>query len=119
MNINDLRAFIAVAETGSVSRAATRLHLTQPALTRRVQNLEAHLRTSLLDRSTKPPTLTSTGQRVLDNGRRALRSLAELEASCRSDGEVVGPLRLGVAHGLAEFVLVAPLDRVRLAFPRL
>ena len=119
MNMNELRAFIAVAETGSVSRAASRLHLTQPALTRRIQNLEAHLRTSLLDRSTKPPTLTATGRRVLDNGRRVLRALAELEASCRPDGEASGPLRLGVAHGLAESVLVEPLDSVRLVFPKL
>ena len=95
------------------------LRLTQPALTRRIQNLEAHLGVSLLDRTTKPPTLTATGYRVLDSGRRVLRSLTELEASCRPDGEVAGSLRLGVAYGLAEDILAAPLTELQRAFPKL
>ncbi len=119
MNLNDLRAFVAVAETGSVSRAASRLHLTQPALTRRVQNLEAHLRATLLDRTTKPPTLTPTGYRVLDHGRHVLLALTELEDTCRGVGDVVGPLRLGVAHGLAECVLAEPLAELQRTFPKL
>ena len=41
MNLGDLKAFVAVAEAGSVNRAAARLNLTQPAVSRRVQNLEA------------------------------------------------------------------------------
>lgn len=119
MNINDLRALIALADAGSVSRAASMLRLTQPALTRRIQNLESHLGVALLDRATKPPTLTTTGHRVLDGGRRVLRSLTELEASCRTAGDVVGPLRLGVAYGLAEDVLAAPLTELQRAFPKL
>ena len=119
MNLNDLRALVALADAGSVSRAASLLRLTQPALTRRIQNLEAHLGVSLLDRKTKPPTLTTTGRRVLDSGRRVLRSLTELEASCRTDGGTVGPLRLGVAYGLAEDVLAAPLTELQRAFPKL
>lgn len=95
------------------------LNLTQPALTRRIQNLEAYLGVSLLDRATKPPTLTTTGRKVLDSGRRVLRSVTELEASCRQDGQVVGPLRLGIAHGLAEEILAAPLTELQHAFPRL
>lgn len=119
MNLNDIRAFVALADAGSVSRAASMLRLTQPALTRRIQNLEAHLGVSLLDRTTKPPVLTTIGHRVLDSGRRVLRSLTELEASCRSGGDVVGPLRLGVAYGLAEDVLAAPLAELQRAFPKL
>jgi DNA-binding transcriptional LysR family regulator len=41
MNLQDIEAFVAVAETGSVNRAAIRLNLTQPATTRRIQNFEA------------------------------------------------------------------------------
>ena len=40
MNISDIEAFVALAETGSVNRAAIRLHITQPAATRRIQNFE-------------------------------------------------------------------------------
>jgi DNA-binding transcriptional LysR family regulator len=57
MNIQDIQAFIAAAETGSVNRAAVRLNLTQPATTRRIQNFEAALGgDSLFDRSVKPAT---------------------------------------------------------------
>ncbi len=119
MTLNDLRALVTLADAGSVSRAASMLRLTQPALTRRIQNLEAHLGVSLLDRATKPPTLTTSGHRVLDCARRVLRSLTELEASCREDGALVGPLRLGVAYGLAEEVLAAPLTELQRAFPKL
>ena len=43
MNLQDIEAFVAVAEAGSVNRAAARLNLTQPATTRRIQNFEAAL----------------------------------------------------------------------------
>ena len=119
MNIKDLRALVALADAGSVSRAASTLRITQPALTRRIQNLETHLQVSLVDRATKPPTLTATGRRVLDRGRSVLRSLSELEASCREDAETIGPLRLGVAHGLAEDVLTDPLTELTRTFPQL
>lgn len=119
MNLIGLRALVALADTGSVGRAASALGLTQPALTRRIQNLEAHLGVSLLDRTTKPPTLTTTGRRVLDGGRRVLRSLTELESSCRADSEVGGLFRLGVAYGLAEDVLAEPLTELQRGFPKL
>jgi DNA-binding transcriptional LysR family regulator len=50
MNIHDLEAFVAVVETGSIVGASARLNLTQPGVTRRVQNLEEQLATPLLDR---------------------------------------------------------------------
>ncbi|OXH82922.1 LysR family transcriptional regulator, partial [Burkholderia multivorans] len=54
MNTRDLQAFVAVVDSGSMVAAATRLHLTQPGLTRRVQNLETLLGVPLLDRQSKP-----------------------------------------------------------------
>ncbi|MET1412027.1 LysR family transcriptional regulator [Roseibium sp. HPY-6] len=117
MNINDLRALVALADAGSVGRAALMLGLTQPALSRRIQNLETHLEVTLVDRTSKPLTLTSTGRRVLDQGRHLLRSLSELEASCREADQATGPLRLGVAYGLAEDVLAGPLTELRQQFP--
>ena len=66
MNLADLKAYVALAETGSINRAALRLRLTQPAVTRRIQNFETSIRgTVLLDRRVKPPVLTPAGRQVL------------------------------------------------------
>lgn len=119
MNLQDIKAFVAVAETGSIGRAAIRLNLTQPAMTRRVQNFETAIGTVLLDRSTKPPALTPAGQQILERCRRVLEAVAELEAFTSGVDEPAGDLRVGVAHGLAETVLTLPLDALRHRFARL
>lgn len=120
MNFQDIQAFVAVAETGSVSRAALRLNLTQPAVTRRIQSFEATLGEGVLfDRTVKPAGLTATGRHVLEHCRRVLSAVAELEACATSAADPAGELRAGVAHGLGEMVLTTPLDAVRRAFPRI
>lgn len=120
MNIADIRAFVAVAETGSVNRAAVRLNLTQPAVTRRIQSFENALGEGLVfDRAVKPAVLTAAGRRVLDHCRCVLTAVAELEACATSAADPSGELRAGVAHGLGEMVLTTPLDAVRRLFPRI
>ena len=120
MNIQDIQAFVAVAEMGSVNRAALRLNLTQPAATRRIQNFEAALGGDpLFDRSVKPAILTAYGYHVLEHCRRVLVAVAELEACATSATNPAGELRIGVAHGLGEMVLTSPLDAVRRSFPRI
>jgi len=120
VNLLDIEAFVAVAETGSVNRAALRLHRTQPATTRRLQNLEAALGgTRLLDRTARPTALTPAGRRVLEQCRAILRAVAELEAGASGADEVAGELRIGIAHGLGDLVLDAPLDALRDRFPKL
>jgi len=119
MNLADLKAFVAVAETGSINRAALRLGLTQPAATRRVQNFEAAIGAALLDRSSKPPALTAAGRQVLEHCRRVLKAVTELEANAAEQGEPAGELRIGLSPGLAEVVLTSPLDDLRRRFPDL
>ena len=120
MNIQDIRAFVAAAETGSVNRAAARLHLTQPAVTRRIQSFEAAIGDGLLfNRTVKPAVLTALGHHVLEHCRRVLAAVAELEACVTSAADPAGELRAGVAHGLGEMVLTTPLDALRRAFPRI
>src|SRR5436190_12709360 len=81
MNIKDIEAFVAVAETGSVNRAAIRLNLTQPATTRRIQNFEAAIGSApLFNRAVKPAVLTSLGTHILEYCRRVLAAVTELEA---------------------------------------
>ena len=120
MNIQDIEAFVAVAEAGSVNRAAARLNLTQPATTRRIQNFEAAIGGApLFNRSVKPAALTSLGSHVLERCRRVLAAVSELEACTANAADPAGQFRAGVAHGLGDIVMTTPLDAVRRKFSQL
>lgn len=120
MNIPDIEAFVAVAETGSVNRAAARLNLTQPATTRRIQNFEAAIvGAPLFNRAVKPAALTSLGGHVLERCRKVLAAVSELEACTANAADPAGYLKVGVAHGLGDIVMTTPLDALRRAFPRI
>jgi DNA-binding transcriptional LysR family regulator len=89
-DLDDLRGFVAVAELGSFHAAADALHLSQPALTRRIQKLEATLGVQLIDRDTRQLRLSSVGffkaKRVLDDLDAAVLGIREL--GDRATGEV-------------------------------
>jgi DNA-binding transcriptional LysR family regulator len=118
MEFDDLRAFVAVAETRSVSQAARQLFLTQPAVSRRLQRLESSLGNSLVDRRRRPFTLTPAGQGVLRECRRVLHSIREFQTAIAGDGVPVGELKIGVAHALTEVTLTQPLDQLRRKFAK-
>ena len=119
MKISEIRAFLAVAEVGSMHGAAARLNLTQPAVSRLVQRLEAELGAVLFDRSCKPPTLTPAGRQALTHGRRVLQALDDLSGSVADGSEPHGSFRLGVSLGLSQLVLNEPLEDLRRKFPNL
>src|SRR3569623_449619 len=112
MNTTQLRAFLVVAQTASFSRAAEELRLTQPAVSKRVAQLEAELDTRLLDRIGRQVSLTEAGCVLLSC---AQRILAEMEDSRRAiqnlAGAVAGPLRLGTSHHEGQHRLPAVLRR--------
>lgn len=99
MDIANLRAFVEVAETRSFSTAALRLHLTQPAISKRIAALEEAYGARLFDRIGRAVDLTESGRALLP---RARRILADLEDSHRAlsdlSGTVGGTLRLGTSH---------------------
>jgi DNA-binding transcriptional LysR family regulator len=119
MNTHDLEAFLAVVETGSIVAAATRLNLTQPGITRRIQNFEETLGTALLDRQSKPLRPTASGREAYEHARRVLRSLEDMKSGLSLDAPVTGEFRLGITPSLSEAALAAPVDRLRGEFPRL
>lgn len=119
MKISEIRAFLAVAEAGSMHGAAARLNLTQPAVSRLIQRLEAELGAVLFDRSSKPPTLTPAGEQALAHGRRVLQALDDLSGSVAEGADPRGSFRLGVSLGLSQLVLNEPLDSLRRQFPGL
>ena len=119
MNLGDLKAFVAVAETGSINRAAAKLNLTQPAVTRRVQSLEAAIGVPLLDRSSKPPSLTEDGHQALAHGRRVLSAIEDLSMRVGAKRGLNGEFRIGIAPGFADAVLGRPLDDLMRNFPNI
>lgn len=70
IDFDGIQAFVLVAETGGFGKAAAQLHLTQTALTRRIQKLEAYLAVRLLDRTTRSVQMTAVGREFLPQARR-------------------------------------------------
>jgi DNA-binding transcriptional LysR family regulator len=116
---SELQALIAVAENGSMERAASALYVTPSALTRRIQRLETELGLVVLDRHFKPPKLTQAGLEVLDKSRLILASLEGLKASTCGETPAVGPFRLGLSHALAEPEMSEIIIDLGKAFPLL
>lgn len=87
LSLPELEAFLMVAKCGSFSAAASQLNLTQPAVTARVQRLEAALKTQLLERKPRGVTCTPAGQRLFEGGEAALRDLRLLANSLVQEAE--------------------------------
>jgi DNA-binding transcriptional LysR family regulator len=114
----EMRAFAIVAEVGSIQGAATKLCLTQSAVSRQIQRLEDDLRATLIDRRIKPSRLTPIGWAVLRRCQSILQDVAELKASASPDREPSGVLRLGVGNVLADDGIVDCLHAVDQQFPK-
>lgn len=84
-----VQAFLAIADHGSFSRAAEALHITQTALSRRVQNLEAFLGVKLVERTTRSVALTRIGLDFLPQARRLLTDLASALMEIRETGKAL------------------------------
>lgn len=119
MTIDDIRALVATQEGGSIAAAAERLHLTQPAVTRRIQHLEEQLGVELLDRRSKPARLTPAGQMAYRRGLGILRAADGFARGLSHSGEPEGALRLGVSYALADCVLAPAISTLAAAFPKL
>jgi DNA-binding transcriptional LysR family regulator len=117
--LSELKAFVLLAETGSVQAVARHLPLTQPAVTRQLQRLESMLGATLLDRRAKPARLTPAGLAVLPQARKVLAGMDELKLAASSDAPPQGVLRLGVAHALAEPALADSLHALSKRYPAL
>lgn len=81
LDIRTLRSFQAVAEERSFTRAAHRLNVAQPALSRQMRELEADLDLVLLDRGVRPIALTAAGHVLLEHGQRILAAMAQLQSA--------------------------------------
>ncbi len=118
MDIQNLTAFIAVSELESFSRAAEQLHLTQPAVSKRISALEDELDSPLFDRIGRRVQLTQAGQALLPS---AQRILAELEESKRAIGnlsqQISGRLKIATSHHIGLHRLPPVLRAYKSQFP--
>lgn len=107
MNIKHLEHLLALADTGSFSRAAEKLFITQSALSRSIQNLEEELGGLLLDRIGKRNELTPLGLDVVSRARHIVRDAAELRHSAKLlQGEGSVSISVGLGSGPAALLMV-------------
>ncbi|RMG50293.1 MAG: LysR family transcriptional regulator [Gammaproteobacteria bacterium] len=119
MDIDNLRAFVEVADLGSFSRAAERLHLTQPAVSKRIAALEEALDVQLFDRVGRGITLTEAGRTLLEGARRILASVEDTRTRIDNlSGEVAGRLRLATSHHIGLHRLPEPLRTFTRRWPK-
>jgi len=113
-----LQVFHTVARLLSFTKAAQVLHMTQPAVTFQVRQLEEHFNTRLFDRTHNCVTLTDAGSSVLGYAERIFEIYAELEAGIKDiTGEMGDTLTLGASTTVAEYMLPALLGRFKTEFP--
>jgi LysR family transcriptional regulator for bpeEF and oprC len=113
-----IRTFVRIVETGSFTQAAQSLATPKPTVTKLIQNLETHLRTRLLNRSTRRLAVTADGAAYYERAVRLLADLDELDgAVAASQGSPKGRLRIDVSPSLAQFVLIPALDGFFARYP--
>ncbi|MGD9663011.1 MAG: LysR family transcriptional regulator [Porticoccaceae bacterium] len=99
MDTQLLEAFVAVAESGSFSIAADRVHITQPAVSKRIAQLEDILGCRLFDRISRTIYLTQAGQELLPRATKILAELRETRQAIRDlSGHISGSLRIAISH---------------------
>ena len=113
-----LQVFHKVAQLLSFTKAAESLHMTQPAVTFQVRQLEEYFNTRLFDRTHNRISLTEAGERVFGYADRIFSLYAEMENSVRDlTGEVSGVLLLGASTTIAEYMLPALLGDFKAKYP--
>ena len=118
MEWHELKAFLAVADAGSFSRAAEQLHLTQPAVSKRIQSLETSLATRLFDRVGRRIFLTDAGKTLEPRARQLLAQLDDTEKLLKNlDRRVDGRLSVATSHHVGLHRLAPVLQRFSRAHP--
>ena len=117
LDITTLRSFVAVADSGGVTRAAGFLHLTQSAVSMQLKRLEELLGLDLLDRSGRTIALTANGEQLLVYARRMVALNDELITRL-TDQAYEGEITLGVPHDIVYPAIPQVLKQFNSAFPR-
>lgn len=120
MDIAQLKTLIHVAELGSVSRAADRLNIAQPALSRQIRLLEKELGVFLFERHGRGMVITEAGRDILQHASRILDEMEAIRLAAGLDKAVLrGTVVIGTTPTVAEIVTVPLVSRIRQAHPNL
>jgi DNA-binding transcriptional LysR family regulator len=119
MDLNALKVFLAVAHERSFSRAAAKVHRTQPAVSQAVRRLEVDLGEQLFDRSSKNGTLTEAGKMLQNYGHRLVRLAEETESAVRELRDLRRGRVLIGANEAAVHTLLPVIARFRRQFPEI
>lgn len=115
-----IRAFLATADSGSLSAAARQLNLTQPTLSRQVAALEADLGVMLFERLGRSLALTNAGRELLPHGRKMVEGANGLSLAASAQVQSIeGTIRITASDVMSAFVLPPVLQKLRQQAPRL
>jgi len=115
-----LRVFVRIAESGAFSKAADTMNIPRPTVTKLVQDLERHLGTRLLQRTTRRVSVTPEGAAYYERAARLIADLEEMdELAAQSRAQARGRLRVDIGSVLANMILIPALPAFRARHPEL
>ncbi len=117
MDLRSIRAFVRVAELGSITRAARELGIVQPALSRHIQRIETELGAQLLTRLPRGVQLTLEGRRFLQHSRRILHEVTQATSTLAAEAECAGRVTVGFSPTLAPLLAPGVIERAVAGFP--
>ncbi|MDY7579928.1 LysR substrate-binding domain-containing protein [Herbaspirillum sp. RTI4] len=120
MDVKQLRALLAIAETGSVTRAAELLHIVQPAVSRQLRLLEEDMGTMLFARGRRGMELTAAGHILAIHARRALQELDQAKAEIvPAPGAVSGSVTIGLLPSTGDLLAATLVTSLKKKYPQL
>ena len=115
-----LRVFVRIAESGAFSKAADSMNIPRPTVTKLVQDLERHLGTKLLQRTTRRVNVTPEGTAYYERALRVLSDIDEMdESATRARTQPRGRIRIDIGSVLANMILIPALPGFRARYPDL
>lgn len=119
-SLRQLQYLVAISETGTMSEAAKRTHVSQPSLSIQIKDMEDQLGASLVERGRKGALLTPLGAEVVSRARIILRHVEELKVLSReATGTLAGRVRLGVLPTVGPYLLPQVTRELHMAYPDL
>lgn len=119
MEFRHLRYFVGVSDAGSLLKASRTLHVAQPALSQHMATLEAELRTTLFERSSRGMKLTDSGRRFLEHARIVLADVERAKLAVQAgEDEFAGEVSIGLPTTVALVATLPILKAIRERFPK-
>ena len=119
MNFRHLKFFVATAELGQVSRAATQLSISQSAVTSAIKELEMELNVTLFSRTASGMEMTETGRDFLASSREILEKIDQAKRFAQKQSPVKGWISIAATYTVIGYFLPPHLDRLKQIFPNL